>query len=792
MERLDLPSNYPGIQGVGFTRRLAPDEWAALPDRLRADGLDGVSVRPLDPRDEHHAIVYLEPLDRRNLAAIGYDMYSEPVRRRAMARARDEGTAALSGAVTLVQEIDERKQAGFLIYVPVFAGGAVPPTVEARRAALVGFSYSPFRADDLFLGIFGAERPRVAFLVHDGETDALIHDSRVHGLTPSGHAPAHRTRRSTVVAGHPWTLVFESVPEFEAASGRGLAPTLLALGSVLSAALFAITRRSVSARAEAEQRAAAARMEAEERRRAQGRTRAIVDAAPDAVVAMDRRGLITEFNPAAERTFGWRRDEAVGRPLADLLVPPRWRGEHEAAVARHLRGGQGGPAGRRLELEALRRDGGEVPVEVTIVHLPADETGPSFTAFLRDITERARIEQERRDLLAREQAARREAEAASRAKDDFLAVLSHELRTPLSAILGWAQLLERDPADPERVRRAAEVVARNARAQARLVDDILDVSRIVSGKLQLHLGRLDDVSPVVAAAVEALRPQAEARGVALEARLGPGPGPVTCDPGRLEQVAWNLLSNAIKFTPSGGRVEVRCERDGERLRLVVRDTGKGIAADFLPHAFEPFRQEDASARRAHGGLGLGLALVRHLTALHGGEVQVESPGPGQGSTFTVLLPLAPADDAAAPAAPEGDAASTLAGAAVLLVEDDADTREVLVEVLTGAGATVRAVCTAAGALAALDEAAPDLLISDIGLPGEDGYALLRRVRTLPRGGDIPAIALTAFAGPDDRRRSREAGFDAHLAKPVTPHDLVAAASQARRQGVSGRLPPRPA
>jgi signal transduction histidine kinase/CheY-like chemotaxis protein len=364
--------------------------------------------------------------------------------------------------------------------------------------------------------------------------------------------------------------------------------------------------------------------------------------------------------------------------------------------------------------------------------------------------------------------------AASHAKDEFLAVVSHELRTPLTALLGWVRLLRTGSPDAAKLQRGLDVIERNARAQASLIDDLLDVSRIVSGKMALDLRTLD-LLPVVEAALDAVRPAAAARQVDLQCAVGPGDKAVRGDPNRLQQVVYNLLSNAIKFTPEGGHVELRLERAGRHVAITVSDTGIGMAQELLPHVFERFRQAGDASTRKHQGLGLGLAIVRHLVELHGGEVAADSPGEGQGAVFTVRLPvtaLQPPGEAGD--APAGRTARRLAGVRVLVVEDDADSRELLLLVLAQQGASTAAAGSVPEALERLRELRPDLLLSDIGLPGEDGYSLIRRVRAWPaaEGGDVPAVALTAFAKQEDRQRALEAGFQEHVAKPVDPELLV--------------------
>jgi signal transduction histidine kinase/CheY-like chemotaxis protein len=387
----------------------------------------------------------------------------------------------------------------------------------------------------------------------------------------------------------------------------------------------------------------------------------------------------------------------------------------------------------------------------------------------------------------------RQAEESSRLKEEFLATISHELRTPLSAILGWTRMLRMGQLSPENSAKALDTIERNARAQSQLVDDLLDVSRIITGKLRMDV-RPSDPSSFIDAAVEAVRPAAEAKGVRVQKVIDTGPISIPGDPVRLQQVVWNLLSNAIKFTPRGGRVQIRSERVNSHLEIVVSDTGQGISPDFLPHVFDRFRQADQKTSRQHGGMGLGLAIVRHLVEMHGGTVSANSEGEGKGATFTVSLPIAPVyqvDSSAGrvhPGArdllPPNDITDRLDELKILVVDDEADTRELLRQGLEYCGATVSVAGSAAEAVEALMAQTPDILISDIGMPAVDGYDLIRQVRRLPAtdGGKIPAIALTAYTRTEDRLQALRAGYDMHVPKPVELAELVAvAASVVRRK-----------
>ncbi|UXI68642.1 hybrid sensor histidine kinase/response regulator [Tahibacter amnicola] len=406
-----------------------------------------------------------------------------------------------------------------------------------------------------------------------------------------------------------------------------------------------------------------------------------------------------------------------------------------------------------------------------------------------DISERAHAEaalrgalksQER--LVDAERAARTEAERACRMKDEFLATLSHELRTPLNAIVGWSQILLSGRAEPAHIQQGLETIARNAKAQARLIDDLLDMSRIVSGKVRLELQELD-LPAVIDAAVDAVRPSADLKSIRLRKIIDPVAGPVVGDPSRLQQVLWNLLANAVKFTPANGSVDVTLERVNSHVEVVVSDTGAGIDPQFLPHVFDRFRQADSSTVRTYGGLGLGLSIVRQLVEMHGGSVWARSDGPGRGSRFAMVLPLAPirlagvGRDSPPPArAVQQDYAGIgLEGISVLVVEDEPDTRELIRRVLLDCGAQVTTVPSAAEGLHAIQSNKPDILLSDIGMPDKDGYQFIREVRRLPsmNGGKVPAVALTAFARSEDRTQAMLAGFQMHIAKPIEPRELVA-------------------
>jgi len=442
----------------------------------------------------------------------------------------------------------------------------------------------------------------------------------------------------------------------------------------------------------------------------------------------------------------------ITRPIADL---------REAAEA----------LGRRQPLHAPTTSIQEV-----------QEVGVALETAGRALT---KSEAERDDLLSKERQARQEAESADRAKQEFMAVLSHELRTPLNAVYGWARMLQTGHVRGEAlVARALDAIVRNADVQVQLIDDLLDLSRITSGKMRLNISRID-LSTVLTSALDAVRPAADGKSIRIETTIDPGIGAVSGDAARLQQVVWNLVINAVKFTPSGGLVQLQLRELQSQALIVVRDTGQGIAPDILPHVFDRFRQGDSSSTRTHGGLGLGLALVKHLVELHGGTVFAESDGPGRGATFIVSLPistaLAPAElktpsvVSAAASDERPLLAARLDGVRILLADDDVDAVNLAEAILTNVGAEVRSCATASAALDVVKQWRPDVLVSDIEMPGEDGYELIDKVRALApeEGGETPAIALSAYGRPQDRLRALAAGFTMHVPKPVDPGELTA-------------------
>jgi signal transduction histidine kinase/ActR/RegA family two-component response regulator len=651
VEHLDLLRRFPGIQGIGFAAAVTADAVPALEAEMRRQGTKGFRVWPTDPpRALYTPILFLEPLDDRNQAALGFDMFSDETRRVAMEQARDSGRAVSSGKVILKQEIDPAEtQAGFLIYLPVYRGGIEPRTVPDRVAALEGFVYAPFRAGDLLVVLLGdADDGLLDMRIYDGESSApgdLLYDS-----APGEDLASARFRSTTRlnIAGRPWTLEVAAQSSFGGTSPL-LVPSMLVIGVLISLLLFALTA-------------------------AEARARASAEAAADAL----------------------RRSEE------DLLV-------------------------------------------------------------------------------------------ASRAKDEFLATLSHELRTPLNAILGWARMLRTGHLSEGRRETALAVIERNARAQAQLIEDLLDVSRIITGKLRLDLHAVP-LNAALEEAINTVRPAAEAKGVTLSWTPDPSAGTIYAAPDRLQQIVWNLLSNAIKFTPAGGRVDLATNRTATDARIAVHDTGKGIAPSFLPHVFERFRQADSSSTRTHSGVGLGLAIVRHLVELHGGSIEAASEGEGRGATFTVRLPVQRAEAAppaghlagvTGPDVQAGHPRRRLEGLRVLVVDDEPDGRELTHDALVHEGAIVESAASVAAAAAALDLGTFDVVVTDLAMPDADGFALLRRLRadTVPGRRHLPVIAVTAYAGPDHRERVLAEGFQGFLGKPLELDRLIDMVAELARADV---------
>ena len=531
------------------------------------------------------------------------------------------------------------------------------------------------------------------------------------------------------------------------------------------------------------------RKEAEEALRvAEEQLRLVTDNMAASVARCSRDLRYEWVSPVYAQWLRRKQEDIVGHPIVEVIGV-----EGYEAIRRHM---QRVLSGAKEEYVACVNFEGPGLRWIHSVYVPTKDSAGSvngWVAVVSDITDRRRLEEEREELLQREHEARARAEEVNHLKDEFLATVSHELRTPLSAILGWATLLRAGGLGEKQSKLALETIERNSKTQAQLIEDLLDVSRIITGKLRLDVHPVK-LPSVVESVLSSVAPAAEAKGVRVQTVIDPNAGPVSGDPARLQQVLWNLLSNAIKFTPRGGRVQVRLERINSHIEIIVSDTGQGIRADFLPYVFDRFRQGEGGSRRQHSGLGLGLAIVRHLVELHGGVVTVDSPGEGHGATFTVRLPIMivhTRDDQADRVHPRAatksalvlDRVPNLTGIRVLLVDDEPDTRRLLRIVLEQCGADIRDAGSAEEALGMVQEWKPSLVVSDIGMPGVDGYDFMQRFRDWERGQGtwIPAVALTAYARAEDRVRALTAGYQIHVAKPIDPLEfaLVVAGQVAR-------------
>jgi PAS domain S-box-containing protein len=542
------------------------------------------------------------------------------------------------------------------------------------------------------------------------------------------------------------------------------------------------------ARSHAEERGGLGAGDAEDREAlVQARLAAIVESCDDAIIGKTLDGIVSAWNHGAERLFGYSASDAIGRSIL-MIVPPERQSEEANIFSRLWRGERI----EHLETQRLTKGGRRIDVSLTFSPI-RDRHGAivGVSSVGRDVTERRHTDLSRDRLLEAERYAREQAQRASLLKDEFLATLSHELRTPLTAIKAWGHLLAIGRARSDEVRQAGEVIERNSDVQQRVIDDLLDISRIVSGRLRLQPEPVDLVT-VLTGALETIEPAASAKNIVIKQTIEVDDAGMRGDSARLQQVIWNVLSNAVKFTPPFGEIRLALTASESRLRLTVTDNGAGIEPEFLPRVFERFSQGDATPSRVHGGLGLGLAIAKQIVELHGGSIAANSAGKGSGATFTIELPQRSVEQQGADAAQNGADpaaagpahAQNLAGVKVLVVDDESDARQVLTHILSDSGATVVTAESGPAALSAVDQQAPHVIVSDIGMPGMDGYELLRRIRGLP--GDsaaVPAIALTAYARPKDRLNALRAGYVAHLAKPADPSQLIATvAAAAGRSG----------
>jgi PAS domain S-box-containing protein len=765
VESLTIDRNYPGIQGLGFSERVLPADRQRYVEQVRADGLPAFDVHPAGERDEYASITYIEPSDERNRRALGYDMYSEPVRRSAMRQSRDSGVPAVSGKVRLMQEFAEDPQAGFLMYVPVYHRGAPVDTVAARQAALKGFVYAPFRMGDLMQGALQrVDLSSVCLRIFDGdELDpaAVMYTNAAQCQASYPHQFVQTVAMQ--VAGHRWTAEVRSTQVFEAAVDAQKAQIALVAGTVISLLLFTVVRSLAVTRQDAlvlADQMSAARTEAEQR------FQSLTESASECILVLDERGRVVFCNHAGTRLFGQTADQLAGRDVSTMLAPPPgfadWHDVTQAGV----------PASGIFETACHGAAGTEVPVEVSLGTWSSQGGGRFFSLIAHDISTRRRAELELREAM-------RHAEQASRAKSQFLANMSHEIRTPMNAVIGLSYLLGQTPLDEPQLAFLDRIKVASKSLLA-VINDILDFSRIEAGELTIERAPFS-LAGVLKELTEVMAMQADAKGIAFNVEVpGTLPQVITGDATRLRQILTNLLSNAIKFTDRGG-VLLRVERLASGpavvvLRFAVQDSGIGIAADVQSRLFAPFAQADASTTRRFGGTGLGLSIVKRLTTLMGGNVGMASQ-PGAGSTFWVVLDFAlaaPEDLARQTPSPRVPSKRDLLGVRVLVVDDSDINLDVARRILEHAGAQVTLAENGQEALARL-QARPDAfdaVLMDVQMPLLDGHEATRRIRGALGLTDLPVIALSAGALTGERERALASGMNDFISKPFDAGDLV--------------------
>lgn len=893
VERLMLRQRYPGIHGIGWTRRLTEQEKPAVEQALRAQGQAGFRVWPENTGLETHSILYLEPLDKRNEAALGFNMFSEPRRRAAMERARDEGSPAASAQVTLLQEIEGPRQPGFLIYVPVFKGGAVPPTTALRRALLAGFVYSPIRVGDFLDAMFVAAGLRsIGIEAYDG--DDTTEANLIYRYRGERHAtPQFAAHQRLSIAGRPWTVLFTSEPQFERTLAPDAVPLVAVGGVLLSLLLSGITWTLVIGRRRADLAAESLRRSQHELGLQREWFRTTLASIGDAVIATDLRGRITYLNPVAEALTGWRWEEALERPSEEIFrVLQEATGESAGNPVYRVINDERveGPTANTL---LVARDGTQRPIDESAAPI-RDEAGKVTGVVLvfRDVSDRRRVEEARMlaaaelkrsqdrlhlaleaahmavwewhipsdslresqqmgPLLGREPGwshtdyeslladihhedrarvddmlaaaigqcrefesefrvvwpdgsthwlgvrgqvvpdeaghptlvvgvlfdigARKHAEQVlhetARSKDVFLAILAHELRNPLATISNALNAMKISGTVNPSLVRLREMAERQMEHLVRLVDDMLEVSRMTQGKIRL-VKKTIELGAVVNDALEACRPLFDAAGHRLIQRLSAEPLYLHADPVRITQVIANLLNNAAKYTPRNGEICLETARHNGCAVIRVRDNGIGIAAEMLPRVFELFVQVEATPGQTQGGMGIGLTLAKALVELHGGSIEARSAGPGQGSEFIITMPLTeePPKRKGSEMHDE-DVSAEGAARRVLVVDDNEDSAESVGVVVEMLGHEVQVAHDGPSALAQAASYHPEVVLLDIGLPGMDGYEVARRMKAVVP--DAVLAAMTGWGGEDDLRRCREAGFHHHLLKPVDIDTLSA-------------------
>jgi len=781
---LDLRENLPGILGFGYAVWLTPAQKEANIRKVRAEGFPEYDIRPEGERPVYTAIVWLEPFNWRNQRAFGYDMYSEPVRRRAMDRARDTGKTSITAKVLLVQETELDPQNGMLMYVPSYRRGMPTETVEERRAALRGFVYSPIRMTDYVGNTLGELPSDIAFEIHAGETrsdDNLLFSSRLgesHSL-PEGYRPAFSTVKTIDAYGVKWQFTFSTLPAFDKELNKSKSLTTLLTGILASILLSALA--FVQARSRRQAFTIADQMA--QQLAAQQKLALHIEQAPLAAIEWDDHFRVTAWNRAAEKIFGYSAEEAIGAH-ASFILPDAEQGQTGKSLPELFRNTGGKSATHRN----ITKDGEIIECDwynTTLVNKSGTVIGVASLA--QDITERLEAEAQIRETMERLQVARGEAEQASRAKSEFLANMSHEIRTPMTVFMGAIEHLLQIDTDPDR-HRLLEMAEKSARRLRALIDDILDLSRIEAQGVKIE-EREFEIRGCVRSAVDLFAISASEKNLRLQANVAPDvPERVFGDPDRLGQVLINLVGNAIKFTAEG-EIRVSVEARGGPLKFAVADTGIGIPEDKQHLLFQKFSQTDSSFHRRYGGSGLGLAISKGLVELMGGEIGVQSRR-GEGSVFTFTLPLKPAagKQIAEPQAetpPELHARKN-PSVRILLAEDDPLVQETVKMILARGGWEAQTAQTGKEALERYEKGGFDLILMDLQMPEMDGIEATREIRQREaEEGEMRTsiIGLTAHARPEIREKCLNSGMDDVLIKPVQMKDLFAAIDRCFSNGI---------
>jgi len=763
IERLRLSDNFPGIQGVGYSQFIRPADLQAHIARVSAEGFPQYAVRPAGERDVYTSVIYLEPFTGRNLAAFGYDMFSEATRAKAMRRAVETGTTNISGKVRLVQEDQGKEQAGFLMYVPIYRKNQPLGTAAERWAAVQGFVFSPYRMHDLMQGILGERKPEVGFSIYDGTV--ITEPGRMYAMDegaapdtgPASPRPRFVANRTIEAYGHAWTVQTYGLPRFEEKFSSRLELGILLLGGSTSVLLFMLVwflnfrRERATELAEAMTRQTR-RNEAALAASVQ-QTQAILDNVIDGIITIDERGTVASFNIAAEHIFGYAAGEVIGRNV-NMLMPEPYHSQHDGYLHNYVSTGVARIIGIGREVQGQRKDGSTFPMDLAVSQITRQDK-PLFIGIVRDISERKRVEQ---------------------MKSEFVSTVSHELRTPLTSIRGALGLIAGGALGPLEgaTRQMVDIAYKNSERLTHLINDLLDMEKIAAGQVRFEM-QVQELTPLIEEAIEANHAYGEQYQVGFVLREQVDGAQVRVDHQRLLQVLSNLLSNAAKFSPSGAQVEVSVERREGMLRVAVTDHGPGIPAAFRSRVFQKFSQADASDTRKKGGTGLGLAITKELVERMGGRIGFESEE-GKGTRFHFELPQW------RPASTDGQTAAAVAdqpGARrLLVVEDEPDVAQLLAMMLRRAGYNVDVAGDAAEAMQCLQRGTYAALTLDLLLPDQNGISIIRQLRANPATVNLPIIVVSAKV--EEGRLAINGDFSAidWLGKPIDEARLVAAISQA--------------